>query len=367
MTKPEVILVTGNMGYVGPLVVRELAESMPGAYTIGLDSGYFAHCLSGSGCFPESLVPEQYFCDIRDVSDHLLSRADAIIHLAAISNDPMGNFFEGPTDDINSKASVNLAFRAKKAGIKHFVFASSCSIYGSLGDSPRTEDAPLDPLTAYARSKVDVERALKEIADKEFIVTCLRFATACGWSPRTRLDLVLNDFVASAVASRRIDVLSDGSPWRPLVHIEDMARALVWAVGRKMSDSGIFMTVNIGSDDWNYQIKDLAQAVADLVPGTRLYINSNAAPDKRSYQVSFDLLRRVGPPGLIRWNLESAVHDLRTNLEEIGFSDSNFRDSRFVRLSELQRLRAQGLLDETLRWTRRRAMFAGTEIPKREA
>ncbi len=351
MNQNRTILVTGNMGYIGPLVVRELVEVWPKARVIGLDSGYFAHCLTGPDWFPESLLHEQHFCDLRDVSYELLERVDAVIHLAAISNDPMGKAFEVPTEAINAIASADLARRAKKAGVQNFVFASSCSMYGTAGDTPRTEEASLNPLTAYARSKVYMEGALKELADDAFTVTCLRFATACGWSTRTRLDLVLNDFVASAVAKGRIEVLSDGTPWRPLIHIDDMARALVWAADRDSRNTGEFMAVNVGRDDWNYQIRDLAEAVADLVPGTELTINENAAPDRRSYRVSFDLLSRVAPPGLIRWGLESTVRDLYANLKAIDFADRNFRNSRFIRLNELQRLQGLGVLDSDLRWT----------------
>jgi nucleoside-diphosphate-sugar epimerase len=351
LKQQKTILVTGNMGYVGPLVVQELIRTIPGVYIIGLDSGYFAHCLTGARWIPERMVHEQHFCDIRDVSDSLLQRVDAIIHLAAISNDPMGIAFEAPTVAINATASGDLARRSKMAGVKTFVFASSCSIYGFAGDEARTEDAPLNPLTAYARSKVYMEQALQDLADERFTATCLRFATACGWSPRTRLDLVLNDFVASAVVNGRIEVLSDGSPWRPLVHIEDMARALAWASSRDAERSGKFIALNVGSDQWNYQIRDLASAVADLLPGTEVSINYSAAPDKRSYRVSFGLLAQIAPTGLISWNLEDAVCDLIENLKASGFEDRNFRDSRLIRLSELRNLQEQSALDAQLRWT----------------
>lgn len=353
LKQQRTVLVTGNMGYIGPLVVRQLVDAIPDVYVIGVDSGFFAHCLTGANWLPERLVHEQHFCDIRDLSDDLLGRVDAIIHLAAISNDPMGKAFEAPTDAINSTASGDLAKRARKAGVHSFVFASSCSIYGSAGADARTEDAELNPLTAYARSKVHMEKVLENLADDEFTATCLRFATACGWSPRTRLDLVLNDFVASAVASGRIEVLSDGTPWRPLVHIEDMAKALTWAIDRSAADSGNFLAVNVGNDEWNYQIRDLAKAVAELVPGTEISINENAVPDKRSYRVSFELLKRVAPADLIRRSLEDTVRELHVNLQAIGFADPNFRESRFIRLSELRKLQGLGVLDMDLRWTDR--------------
>lgn len=352
MTKFPVILVTGNMGYIGPIVVRELVATIPDAYIIGLDMGYFAQCLTAAKVFPEYLIREQHFCDIREVDDELLGSVDAIVHLAAISNDPMGSAFENQTKEINATASESLARRAKKAGVKRFIFASSCSMYGSSEDTPRTEDAPLNPLTAYARSKVHMENILRELSDERFSATCLRFATACGWSPRTRLDLVLNDFVASAVANGRIDVLSDGTPWRPLVHIEDMARSLVWAVGRDTKKLNPFIALNVGSEEWNYQIRDLAQAVADLVPGTEININQNAAPDKRSYRVSFELLRTIAPKNLIRWNLEQTVKQLHLNLRSMEFSDKNFRESRLIRLAELRRMTEIGALNDQLKWNK---------------
>ena len=352
MAKFPVILITGNMGYIGPMVVRELVATVPNVYIIGLDAGYFAHCLTNAKVFPEYLVREQHFCDVREVDDALLARVDAIIHLAAISNDPMGSAFENQTKEINSTASETLARRAKKAGVKRFVFASSCSMYGSSDDTPRTENSPLNPLTAYARSKVHMENILRVLSDESFSATCLRFATACGWSPRTRLDLVLNDFVASAVANGRIDVLSDGSPWRPLVHIEDMARSLVWAVGRDTKELDPFMAVNVGSEEWNYQIKDLAQAVANLVPGIEININHNAAPDKRSYRVSFELLRTIAPRNLICWDLEKTVQQLFLNLKSMAFSDKYFRESNLIRLAELRRMREIGVLNDQLKWNK---------------
>ena len=250
------ILITGNMGYVGPLVLRRLRESHPDSTLIGYDVGYFAHCLTGPARFPESRADIQYFGDIRQVPEKILQGADAIVHLCAISNDPMGAIFEDITLDINYRASIDLAAKAKRAGVKAFVFASSCSVYGFAEGGPRREEDELNPLTAYAKSKVGTERDLASLASESFAVTCLRFATACGMSDRLRLDLVLNDFVAGALVSKQINILSDGTPWRPLIHVRDMARAIDWAVQRDRRDGGAFLTVNVGSDTWNYQVKD---------------------------------------------------------------------------------------------------------------
>src|SRR5690606_35148786 len=227
------IVVFGNMGYVGPGVVEQLRSSYPGATLVGYDAGYFASCLTNANYLPERKLDEQHFGDIRNVPDSILQGADAVINLAAISNDPMGNKFEEVTLDINHKSGIKVAKRAKELGVKRFVFASSCSMYGAASDAPKTEDSTLNPLTAYARSKVATERDLQPLADANFTVTCLRFATACGMSPRLRLDLVLNDFVACALTSKNISILSDGTPWRPLINVRDMAVAIDWAVSRK--------------------------------------------------------------------------------------------------------------------------------------
>src|SRR3990170_2757956 len=250
------ILVTGNMGYVGPSVVRQLQSSYPNATLIGLDIGFFAHCLTGADQLPECRTDIQLFMDVRNVDSRHLEGIDAIVHLAAISNDPMGKKFEDVTHEINCRASVDLAKKAKHAGVKSFVYASICSIYGFAEGESRNEQSPLNPLTAYAKSKVLAEEEIGPLAGRDFLVTSLRFSTACGMSERLRLDLVLNDFVAGAVASRAITILSDGTPWRPLINIKDMAQAIDWAISRDITSGGEFLAVNIGSDEWNYQVSD---------------------------------------------------------------------------------------------------------------
>jgi len=217
------ILITGAMGYVGPVLTRHLRQRFPKAELIGFDSGFFAHNLTGAKTFPETLLDRMHFGDIRDFPPDLLEDVNAVVHLAAISNDPMGKEFEDVTEAINEKASIALADMAEQRGVGRFVFASSCSIYGSAEGGPRRESDPLNPLTAYARSKVAMENALRAANNGHMTVTCLRFATACGMSDRLRLDLELNDFVASALALGEIKVLSDGSPWRPLIDVSDMA------------------------------------------------------------------------------------------------------------------------------------------------
>jgi nucleoside-diphosphate-sugar epimerase len=344
------IMVTGNMGYVGPCVLRQLRHSYPQATLVGLDNGYFAHCLTNADVLPELKADIQYFADVRRLPADILQGVDVIVHLAAISNDPMGNTFEEVTFDVNFRASVNLAKQAKSAGVKSFVFASSCSMYGLADDTPRKETSPLNPLTAYAKSKVRTETELQKLADKTFSVTCPRFATACGMSQRLRLDLVVNDFVACAVASRNITILSDGTPWRPLIHVRDMARAIDWAASRGATH-GDFLAVNVGSNTWNYQVKQLAEAVAKVIPGISISINKNAPPDNRSYRVDFGLYEKLAPMHQPQVDLLATIRELKAGLEAMGFNDPQFRGSKYMRLEVLKRLREQGLIDGNLVWT----------------
>ena len=346
------ILITGNMGYIGPCVSDQLQRAYPNAALIGYDMGYFAHCLTGAATLPETRIDQQYFGDMRTIDRAVVKGVDAVVHLAAISNDPMGNTFEQVTQDINYESSARLARLAKEAGVKRFVFASSCSMYGFAEGGPRKEDDMLNPLTAYARSKVATEQTLQELAANDFVVTSLRFATACGMSERLRLDLVLNDFVAGAVAARQITILSDGTPWRPLIHIEDMARAIDWAVGREPSNGGAFLAVNTGSNEWNYQVKDLAHAVATVMPDVSVSINKNAQPDKRSYQVDFSLFKKLASGHQPKVDLISAIRGLKAGLEGMRFDDGNFRNSQFMRLKVLTQLREQGVLDDRLCWSK---------------
>lgn len=359
------ILITGNMGYVGPGLVKHLRTFFPAATLIGLDIGYFADCLTGARIFPECRVDIQHFADVRKLDARLLRGVNAVVHLAAISNDPMGNTFEQVTYDINFLASVYLAQKAKEAGVTSFVYASSCSMYGCAEDGPRNERSPLNPLTAYAKSKVLTEKALEKLADRDFKVTSLRFSTACGMSERLRLDLVLNDFVAAAVASGKITILSDGTPWRPLINVKDMARAIEWAIRRDYAASGHFLAVNVGTDEWNYRVKDLAEVVATVIPGVDISINRDAQPDKRSYRVSFDLFRELAPDYQPRVGLIETVKELRDGLQAMEFANGDFRNSRFMRLKALTHLRDSSLLTEKLEWTDR--LQGEAPLPQRAA
>lgn len=330
---PKSILITGNMGYVGPNVVRQLKTAYPQAQLIGFDIGYFAHCLTGAGLLPESLLDRQIFGDIRTIPQDLLEGVDAVISLAAISNDPMGKAFEQVTMDINFASNVELAKKARAAGVKHFVFASSCSVYGFAESGARKEGDSLNPLTAYARSKHDSEIALSELAGDDFRTTCLRFPTACGMSDRLRLDLVLNDFVASAVATGSIEILSDGTPWRPLIDTKDMALAIDWALQRSNEEN--FIAINAGHDACNYQILDLARAVQKHIPGTEISVNEDAAPDKRSYRVDFSLYQKLAADYQPRCSLEQSIAELHAGLVAMDFAEVGFRDSPHMRLQVL--------------------------------
>lgn len=348
------ILITGNMGYIGPIVVKQFRQAFPEAVLIGYDMGYFANQLTSVAVLPECGVDMQYFADVRNFSENILTGVDAVVHLAAISNDPMGSRNEELTFDVNYRASIDIAKKAKSQGVKSFVFASSCSTYGFADDTPRREDSPINPLTAYAKSKVYTEKELKTLADTDFKVTCLRFSTACGMSSRLRLDLVLNDFVASAVASGKITILSDGTPWRPLININDMARAIEWAIKRELSNGDEYLIVNVGADEWNYQVKDLAASVAKVIPGVEVSVNKNAQPDKRSYRVNFDLFKSLAPDNQPQWDLKATVKELQQGLESMGFREDNFRNSHFMRLKVLDSLKERDLLDEKLQWTFKR-------------
>jgi nucleoside-diphosphate-sugar epimerase len=345
------IIITGNMGYVGPGVISQLRETYPDAELIGFDTGYFAKCLTNPDFLPEAKLTQQVFGDVRAFPEALLEGVDSIVYLAAISNDPMGKLYEDITLDVNYRSAVNLAGKARESGVKSFVFASSCSMYGIADDRAKVETDELNPLTAYARSKVLAESELKPLAGKDFTITCLRFATACGFSHRLRLDLVLNDFLAGAVTTGEIGILSDGTPWRPLINVLDMARAIDWGVARPQSNGGAFLAINTGSNQWNYQVKELAEAVAEIIPGVKVSVNPDAPPDKRSYKVNFDLYQKMAPDHQPVYDLRSSIQALYDNLKEMDFHDANYRQSHLTRLSVLKMLQDKKYLNGNLEWT----------------
>jgi len=342
------ILITGNLGYVGPGVVREFRKHYPQAELIGYDTGYFSKYITNDGIIPESYLNMQVYGDVRNFPDALLKGVDTVVSLAAISNDPIGNKFEGPTLDINYRSAVEIAKKAKKAGVKNYIYASSCSVYGAAEDAPRNESSEVNPLTAYAKSKVYTERELEKLAAKDFKITCHRFATACGMSERLRLDLVLNDFVTCAKTSGEITILSDGTPWRPLINVLDMARAIRWSHEREVSNGGEFLVVNTGSDEWNYMVVELAEKIKELYPAVSVSVNKNAAPDKRSYKVDFSLFKKLAPDHQPVHDLSKSIQGLFEGLMQMDFKDENFRNSHYMRLHVITDLLEKNIIDDQL-------------------
>lgn len=342
------ILITGNLGYVGSELTKILRNTFPESTLVGYDIGYYSKNVTTNLTVPEIYLNRQIYGDVREFPEDLLKGFDTVVQLAAISNDPIGNKFEKVTFEVNHEAVVNIAKKAKKQGVKNVVFASSCSVYGFAEESARTEQSEVGPITAYAKSKVFAERDLKNLADDNFKITCLRFATACGMSDRLRLDLVLNDFVAGALASNEITILSDGTPWRPLINVRDMARAIIWAHLRKPEESGKFLIVNTGSNEWNYQIKELAEKIHHILPEIKVSINKDAQPDKRSYRVSFDQFKKLAPDFQPGYNLETTIKELVAGLKAIDFRDKNFRKSRLMRLNVINELLDKQILNDKL-------------------
>ncbi|MHB1166209.1 MAG: NAD-dependent epimerase/dehydratase family protein [Candidatus Nanopelagicales bacterium] len=344
------ILVTGCLGYLGPAVLEALRVAYPNAHLAGLDSGLFMEQNDGSAPSPDRFLDVLVLRDLRALTAKDLDGYSHLVHLAAISNDPMGREFEQVTFDVNRDQSIRIAVLAREAALEGFTFASSCSVYGAGDQQARSESDPLAPQTAYATSKVQAEVALATLATDDFRVTCLRFATACGWSPRIRLDLVLNDFVASAITQNRIDVLSDGTPWRPLIHVRDMARAVEWSVSTDRDMHPSYVVANVGSNSWNYRIADLADAVASHMDAVDVVVNRSSAPDTRSYRVSFDYWGSLAPGHQPQVSLHDAISELVPRLRALPDLDAQFRQSRRMRLVRLRQLRDDGFLTPQLTW-----------------
>ena len=348
-TTPK-ILIVGNLGYIGSVLISDLRNKYPKAYLIGFDIGYFSGYVFSALEVSDYLLNEQIYGDVRELRYEFLEGVDSVVYLAAISNDPMGNVYSEETHQINALSAINMAKEAKLRGVKSFVFASSCSIYGAGGGEVRTENSEVRPLTSYARSKVEAENLLKNIADNKFTITCLRFATACGASPRLRLDLVLNDFVANALLNKKIDILSDGTPWRPLIAVKDMCEGIDWAITRSADNGGTFLAINTGFSEWNFTVKDIAKMVGNLIPGTVININPAAQVDQRSYKVDFSLYQSFSGNTTPRISMEDTILNLKSLILESGFKDQKYRDSLYIRLHALRFLVDKGLLDNRLKW-----------------
>jgi len=334
------ILLTGHKGYIGAVGSTLLRQA--GHEVVGLDTDLFAGCDFGDGV-PQ--IPE-IRKDIRDLVQADLQGFDGVVHLAALSNDPLGNLNGNLTYDINHHASVRLAQLAKQAGVKRYAFASSCSTYGAAGDDFLDETAGLNPVTAYGESKVFVERDVKRLADANFTPTFMRNATAYGASPRLRLDVVLNDFVAAAVTTGRIFIKSDGTPWRPIVHIRDIMGAViaVLAAPKELVHNQVF---NVGSKAENYRISELADIVKD-VTGAKIEYDPNGGPDKRCYRVTCDKIERV--LGFkTQWTARKGAQELYDAYRKAGLTDE--QRSRYLRIATIQKLLKDGKLDSSLHWT----------------
>ena len=343
------VIVLGNLGYIGPILVQHLRSLSKNLEIIGYDTGFFQGCLLNPEHNYDRYLSQQIYGDIRLFNNKILENTDAIICLAAISNDPIGDIYEKQTTDINAKSSFDLAKVAKRAGVKKFIYASSCSVYGVSNIDAKNENAELNPLTAYSRSKISCEKRLKELINNDFSVTCLRFATACGYSPRLRLDLVLNDFVANALINKKIELLSDGSAWRPIIDVNDMSRSIVWALNRDVGNTP-FIALNIGKDDWNFTIKDLAESVKNIIPNVNLTFANNSLPDKRSYKVDFSLFKSLAPNHQPIKKLSETIKEIADGISNSNFRIKDFRKSHLVRLNTLNYLKKHNLINSNLEW-----------------
>ena len=347
------VLLTGCGGYVGS-VARGILESA-GHEVVGLDAGLY------DGCDLTPLTPPpapELQVDLRDVQLGDLEGIEAVVHLGALSNDPIGELDESLTYAINHLASVRLAELAKTAGATRFVFASSCSMYGaSAGSGLVDETAELAPLTAYAASKVRSEESLAQLASDDFSPTFLRFATAYGVSPRLRLDIVLNNLVGSAIASGEVRLQSDGMAWRPLIHVEDMARACL-AVLEAPREAIHGEAFNTGSPDANYLVRDLAEIVAEVVAGAQVSFAEGAGTDPRSYQVDFSKVTSTLPSFRCEWDARKGAESLASAYRAASMDEALFNGDRFTRLARLRTLLADGRLDGDLRWQEQAPAFS---------
>ncbi len=337
------VLVTGSQGYIGSLLMPLLLEE--GFDVVGLDTGWFDDCLFQEPCNSYHLLKQ----DFRDIEATDLTGFDVVMHLAALSNDPLGNLNPELTMQINHQGTVRLARLAKEAGVERFLVSSSCSIYGKSGDALIDESGELNPVTPYGKTKALVDRDVALLADESFTPVFLRNATAYGVSPRLRLDLVLNDLVSSAFLTGKILMLSDGTPWRPLVHVEDIARAFI-AAARAPRDAVHNEAFNIGATSENYQISELAEIVCQAVPGSQIEYAAGAGPDLRCYRVDFSKAAKQLPEFELKWNVALGAKQLLAAYQERPLTADEAAGDSYHRLAKLQQLERVEQLDDQLRW-----------------
>jgi nucleoside-diphosphate-sugar epimerase len=338
------ILVTGHHGYIGAVLVRLLTRA--GFDVTGLDSDFFAD----NRFVGEVVGVPALHKDLRDINRKDLEGFESILHLAALSNDPLGDLNPELTYEINYHASMRLAQLSKEAGVRRFLFSSSCSMYGAAGSEMLSEDAEFNPVTPYAKSKVLVERDLKLLADANFSPVFLRNTTAYGVSPFMRFDIVLNNLVAWAFTTGRVVIQSDGTPWRPLIHIEDICRAFqaVLEAPREAIHNQAF---NVGVTEENYQVRDLAEIVHNTVPGCQVEYSAEGGPDPRSYQVNFSKIANTLPGFKPQWNVGRGARELHDACREAHLTLEDFDGPRFKRISHIRKLLAAGRINSQLRWT----------------
>ena|SRR5579859_4833543 len=337
------VLVTGADGYIGSVLCAQL---MARGYEVGgLDTGFYQNgWLFHDGCDRPRVVCR----DIRRVTPEDLEGYDVIVHLAELSNDPLCEFDEASTYDINYQGSVSLAKTAKAAGVRRFIYSSSCSVYGAAADGEKTELSEVNPQTAYARCKVLVEQAVSAMSSPEFAPTFLRNATAFGASPRMRFDIVLNNLAGLAWTTRCIRMTSDGTPWRPLVHVQDICEAVIACLEAPL-DAVANEVFNVGDDGQNYRIREIVDAVAKTFPGCSVEVGSSRG-DNRSYRVSFKKIREHVPNFRCRWSVEDGAEELRRVFTHIGMTEQIFSAPAFTRLQQLKQLIATGQIDTKLYW-----------------